>query len=395
MTRSYRRPPRRSPKRRPTHRRLGVEMCEDRRMLATITVTSELDTGAVGELRWAINTANALPGPDEIAFAAGVDDIQLTQGQIAITDSLTVNGPNATVTPVTVHASPGSRIFRVSDSNPFSTISVSVNSMRLQDGNVANGQGGAILNTEDLTLRRTSVVGNTASQGGGIANLNWLTLEDSRVVENRADLGGGGLWNAADATSEIQGSRLLGNSTPGAGGAVLNDGGWLGILGDSEVAGNFATENGGGVAVVNGGLAHFEFSNFHSNTTRGAGGAIFAEGVGTVLVSHANVVNENDATFGGGMAFLDQAIAGVRFNVMTGNLAAEDGGAVLADFAAEVEVTGSEISNNQAGLLGPPQGTWRGPVCWPSAIGDRCVQYRVQWHLPGGHHRCGRGRHLC
>ena len=48
--------------------RPGLLELEERRLLATFTVTSTADDGSAGTLRWAIAEANATPGPNTIDF---------------------------------------------------------------------------------------------------------------------------------------------------------------------------------------------------------------------------------------------------------------------------------------------------------------------------------------
>ena len=45
---------------------------EDRRLLSTFTVTSTLDDGSVGTLRWAVGQANSTGGAETIAFDSTV-----------------------------------------------------------------------------------------------------------------------------------------------------------------------------------------------------------------------------------------------------------------------------------------------------------------------------------
>lgn len=75
-------------------RRLRVEALEDRRVLATFSVTSTNDAGE-GTLRQAIEVVNAHPGPDEITFALphlapGV--IELLSPLPVISDPVKING---------------------------------------------------------------------------------------------------------------------------------------------------------------------------------------------------------------------------------------------------------------------------------------------------------------
>src|SRR5262245_33503970 len=101
---------RRSP-RSPSHiapslfgRPLRFEPLEGRRLLALVTVTTPDDSVDVNDgrtsLREAIFATNLVGGSDTIDFApaltaGGPARILLTQGEINITDDLTINGPGA------------------------------------------------------------------------------------------------------------------------------------------------------------------------------------------------------------------------------------------------------------------------------------------------------------
>src|SRR5262249_35750736 len=78
---------------RPARFRPRLEALEGRDVPSTLTVMNNLDSGA-GSLRAEIAAAN--PG-DTIVFAPGLDGqtIQLTSGELAITKSLTIQGPGA------------------------------------------------------------------------------------------------------------------------------------------------------------------------------------------------------------------------------------------------------------------------------------------------------------
>ena len=61
---------------------------------ATFTVTNSSDASSptTGSLRWAVQSANAAAGDDNVNFANGLSTINLTAGPIAITGGLTVSG---------------------------------------------------------------------------------------------------------------------------------------------------------------------------------------------------------------------------------------------------------------------------------------------------------------
>src|SRR5947207_4943755 len=72
-----------------------VEVLEARALPSTFTVLN-LNDGGPGSLRAAVAAANANPGADTIVFAKGLSGtIELTSGELLITDSVTVSGPGA------------------------------------------------------------------------------------------------------------------------------------------------------------------------------------------------------------------------------------------------------------------------------------------------------------
>src|SRR3954451_13203410 len=79
--------------RRRQHRRLRPTLLalEDRQLLSTFTVTSTLDDGTAGTLRYEIGQANTNPGDDTIDFDGGVfsspQQIDLTLGQLELADT--------------------------------------------------------------------------------------------------------------------------------------------------------------------------------------------------------------------------------------------------------------------------------------------------------------------
>src|SRR5437868_1929188 len=114
-------------------RRLQFEPLEARRLLAVFTVDNPFDTPVAGltSLREAIGAANSTTGADEIQFnpglfANGSVTIVLRQGELSISDSLTISGPGANLltidasgndpTPQQVNAD-GSHVFRMSNGN--------------------------------------------------------------------------------------------------------------------------------------------------------------------------------------------------------------------------------------------------------------------------------------
>src|SRR5262249_55294497 len=186
--------------RRPKASRLHLEALEDRTVPSTFTVTNNLDTGALGDGSLRGEIAAAQSG-DTINFAPGLagQTISLTNGELAITRSLNIEGPGAKQ--LTVSGNHASRVFDIS-AGVTATIAGMTMPDGLADGSspVLAGSGGGILNRGDLTLSRDILSNNQAvgdagtsplgrvggAVGGGLANLGTLTVSGSAFTDNRA-----------------------------------------------------------------------------------------------------------------------------------------------------------------------------------------------------------------
>src|SRR5262249_50463676 len=256
-------PPRHGAKRpRPPRIVPRLEALEDRTVPSTLTVTNNLDTGVAGDGSLRGEIAAAQSG-DTLIFAPGLagQTIRLTNGELAITRSLDIEGPGAKQ--LTVSGCGASRIFDIS-AGVTVTIPRLTGTDGLADGSapVLAGTGGGILNFGRLTLANdvlsnnqavgdagTSPTGRVgAALGGGVANLgaSSLTISNSAFTANQA-LGadhssgasaGSALGGAIVSvpTASISDSRFTHNvaragsfctgslAATGAGGAINNSG---------------------------------------------------------------------------------------------------------------------------------------------------------------------------
>jgi hypothetical protein len=203
-------PTRRGPGR--THPRrvvLGIEVLEDRTVPSTLTVTNNLDTGAIGDGSLRGEIAAAASG-DTINFDPSLagQTIALTGGELAIAKNLDIEGLGADQ--LTISGNSASRVFDIS-----AGVTVTIASLTVADG-LANGSAPV-----------------RASAGGGILNLGSLMLTDDVVSNNRAvgdphtsALGrvggavGGGLANLG--TLSVSGTTFAGNQALGADGSSGN-----------------------------------------------------------------------------------------------------------------------------------------------------------------------------
>jgi hypothetical protein len=176
----------------------NLETLEDRRLLATITVSSLADSG-VGTLRAAIAQADLDTTADTIDFApSSTGTISLLSPLPPLTANVVLNGPGASALSVTRSASATTpfRIFTV-----LNGAQVTIAGMTITGGDggvVGVGQGktltigGGIENEGSLTITNCAISGNSAADyGGGIDNIGTLTMTGSTISGNEAPVGGG------------------------------------------------------------------------------------------------------------------------------------------------------------------------------------------------------------
>jgi hypothetical protein len=188
--------------RRGFHARL--ETLEHRTVLSTLTVLSNLNSGA-GSLR---DTIAAASSGDTIVFAHSLKHktITLTSGELAVTKSLDIEGPGAKNLAISSNAA--SRVFDIS-----SGVTVTLAGLTITDG--LADHGGGILNGANakLTLSHDTLSQDQAVGGlGGGAIFNdagaGLSVTDCSLTNNQATTGvnfdpttGGGVEAPSSITS--------------------------------------------------------------------------------------------------------------------------------------------------------------------------------------------------
>jgi hypothetical protein len=316
-------PPRPGAKRTRPHRIVPrLEALEDRTVPSTLTVTNNLDTGVAGDGSLRGEIAAAQSG-DTLNFAGSLlgQTIRLTNGELAITRSLDIEGPGAKQ--LTVSGGGTSRVFDIS-----AGVTVTIAGMTMTDG-VANGSapvlasaGGGILNFGSLTLANdvlsnnqavgdagTSPTGRAgAALGGAVANLGSgsLTISSSAFTANQA-LG-------ADHSNGASAGSALGGAIVSVATASVSDSQFTHNV---ALAGSFCTgslaatgagggiNNSGNLTVTNSTFSHNQAigGNDSSSAIRpgaGVGGAILSGGPRNpaVLVVSASTFDHNQAIGG-------------------------------------------------------------------------------------------------
>ena len=291
--------------------RLAVEEFESRTVPAVITVTSLTD-GGLGSLRAAITLANTNndasntielasgatytltlangAGGQDNANAAG--DLDIFNGSILPSKSYFIVGLG---TGATIDANFIDRVFQIIGSDvsvTFQNVRI-VNGLAVDDGTVAaqpfstSSLGGGILNQGGtVTFLNAEVSDNKAQGGVGAAGLTGANAQigsgaaDGGAGGNGQDAFGGGLYSTGGAIVVSGGSSFTNNQALGGAGGTGGNGG-------DNTSSAFLGNAGAGGAGGNGGNA--------------GGGAIWAV-TGTVAVSGAASLNQNQARAGDGGA---------------------------------------------------------------------------------------------
>jgi Ca2+-binding RTX toxin-like protein len=242
---------------------------------ATYTVTSNGDAGVAGELRLAIEAANATPGvEDDIVFDSSVTGQIGLLDQLVITDAVHIHGPGARV--LTVSGQTSHRVFDID----FTT--------------VRREARGALSN--DVTFSGLTISGGSAAFGAGIrsygADVNVVSSTvtgNTITVDNITDGSGAGIA-IVDFSLDVYDSTISGNSivyqdmsarggTPyaGFGGGIYTTSSGDVYVVNSTVSGNAAAFGGGIAAEVDGNLVAIANSTIANNAALGFGGGVYAK----------------------------------------------------------------------------------------------------------------------
>ncbi|HEY6761158.1 MAG TPA: Ig-like domain repeat protein [Baekduia sp.] len=152
------------------------------------------------------------------------------------------------------------------------TSNVTIDGLHIESG-AASANGGGIENRGTLTVKRSTLSGNSAPNGGGIAN-------------------------DAGATLTVQDSTFSDNTTSGVGGGAIISLGTTTVE-RSAIVHNTAPLNGGGINVQPSGTATVTSSTIAENTSGGLGGGL--SNLGTLAVE-ASTIKDNTGSDGSAIA---------------------------------------------------------------------------------------------
>ena len=337
------------------------ESLEDRRMLATFTVTDAADAG-LGTLRQAIQDANTMAGADRIEFDSALDGvtISLTSAGLTISEDVVIDATN------------------------LSALTVDAKPLDLTPGS-ADGRGARVFDITSgdaefhgLTIRGGDILGD----GAGIRTAGSLTVSDSHFIGNRAFASGSAIsvivpYGGSNRNVSITNSTFTNNGnlkwnfgSGAVGGAIHvnfpdNGTGNMFTLQDSVLTGNghgFATGPtlaGGALYLVGGGQFTIDGSTVSNNQAfnDSGGGAFIVPYSGTVNITNTEIDNNQTTTgnAGGIYFYIYDSTVTVTDSIISGNDADGEGGGVFARTYGNAMLTfnDSAIINNATSAAYP------------------------------------------
>lgn len=328
------------------------------------------DSGHCPTLRTAIGAAG---DGDTIVFNAVdpiVTAVSLDQGQLLVNKNISImgnpldNGTRVTIT----QTKASSRVFEVA-----SGATVTLQGLIITGGAVGYAGGGGVYNQGTLTVKDSTISGNSATYyGGGFYSTGTLKVAGSTIANNQTRTGGG-IYSTGPL--EVTNSSTIEKDTATeSGGGIYSyaksNSTVSTLIKDSEVSGNTGASGGGIVNFGSGAAASatldVEDSEVSGNNAAYGGGiSNWAESAGTAKASvTGSQITNNKATGnftyhdGGGIAnFGDNAEMKVENTTVTGNEAKTRGGG-LYNRGHTLEVAGSTVSANTATTEGGGIYSW-------------------------------------
>ena len=321
---------------------------------------------------WLVNLRNALYLADQnatvtVTVVSGAETFELVGGELLVFNGITLTTADDEI--LTIDAKDNSRIFAITDPVSARVVDVTLENLKLVNGNVASddrgGLGGAIYTTEGLTLSNVEISDVTAaSHGGAIYSLaGGLTLTDVTIDNATSTKGDGGAINQ-QTDAFIATHLTISNSTAGgSGGAIyITDGSTFAL--DSNVNGistindNTSGAYGGGI-YFRGGSMNITDAYIYNNAAASDkdGGGLFVNSSGTITITTSTFGNSTDSTVvnnngntaarGAGIFVYSGNLEMVN-STISGNTATKDGGGLYFD-GTSLSLTYVTIANNYAG----------------------------------------------
>lgn len=344
----------------------------------TYTVTKTADTAdgtcdADCSLREAITAANANAGHDTIVLPAGTylltiadaDDDANANGDLDITDDVTILGDGAGTTTIDAGgdldgAADGDfRIIEVTNDAALGIVDLTLTGGDAGDGDGVDGGAIYLAESAVLSLNSVTVEDNYASSNGGGVDAQdegqIIRIEDSVFQRNGAGSDGGAL-TLEEGSLTLRDSRFEMNTAGSDGGALFlytetNTGVW-----DTDFVDNEAGSNGGAVVIGDssyGSQLQCRSCTLTGNTAGSDGGGFYLGSNENLLELWDTTIAENTSEDEGGGIWLDESALSMEGGVIRDNVAYLDGGGIAGE-EIFVVLRNVDVLNNSAADPGDP-----------------------------------------
>ena len=190
-----------------------------------------------------------------------------------------------------------------------------------RSSNLGGGRGGGVFSNSEgntLTLNHSSVVNNisTSPNGGTGGGIWWfsgdINVIDSHVDRNSAAAGtlgfGGGMHLDQNGTITIKRSTVNGNTALEYGGGITSSANNALIISDSQLNNNHSGDTGGGAVAGSWRLVSITNSTLNGNTTTGVGGAVNLFDSAQLTIAKSKLTG-NSAVGDGGAVFASEPLS--------------------------------------------------------------------------------------
>ena len=210
--------------------------------------------------------------------------------------------------------------------------------------------------TITVLLQNMTIENGVGSHGGGIYNTSNLTLEGVTVQNNKADSGhGGGIYSLGGSlTIQKDGtvySNITGNTAKNRGGGIYYEGASNLIITQADVLDNEALEGSGGGVYVTGANLTLTQSTIGNNTAKINGGGINSMSTDITMVN-STIANNTSGELGGGLAFFIGGTLDMNFVTIANNISGTNtavtalfGGGIYTS-AGTLNMTNSVVAQN-------------------------------------------------
>ena len=311
----------------------------------------------IGGLRSAITSANSNNEADTINITASftVDDDDPNQRANAIpfvTSEITINGNNHEISRT------GSMPFRLTAVTGSGKLTI--NDLSFSNGYLNGFQGGALYVGESasLTLSNVTLSANSVNggNGGAIYSKGRVDISDSEINNNylsNNDDGtsrrGGGILVTGSGSLSIRDSSISGNSSYNTGGGIHFSGSGSLSIRDSSISGNSSYFRGGGIYLSASGSLTIRGSSISGNSADDGGGIYFI-GSGSLTISDSSISGNSAADGSGGGMYIDaseNSDVTISDSSISGN-SADDGGGIFKEGGSDLIISRSSLNNNFA-----------------------------------------------